>query len=58
MLASLQAMSAKKLHIVIISAEQMPDIEAAIAAQGYILLRKPLRPAKLRKLLSTLIGRN
>jgi len=58
MLASLQVMSAKKLHIVIISAEQMPDIEAAIAAQGYTLLRKPLRPAKLRKLLSTLIGRN
>jgi len=57
MLESLQLISTNKLHIVVISAEQMPDTEAVIAEHGYALLRKPLRPAKLRKLLLNMLSR-
>ncbi len=56
MLASLQSHSAHKLHVIIITAEQLPDTEAVIRAHGHTLLRKPLQPARLRKLLQNLVS--
>jgi len=56
LLQTLQSISAHRLHIVVITAEQMPDIEAQIRQQGYAMLGKPVRPARLRKLLKGLIN--
>ena len=55
LLQSLQSISAHRLHIVVITAEQMPEIEAQIRQQGHAMLGKPVRPARLRKLLKGLI---
>ena len=40
---------------VIITADRSPELEARIEASGLALIRKPLRPAALRALLSNLL---
>ena len=40
---------------VIITADRSPELEARVASRGLALLRKPLRPAALRALLSNLL---
>jgi CheY-like chemotaxis protein len=57
-LLQLQALTPQHLHIIIITAEQLPASEANIQQHGFALLHKPLRPAKLRKLLQNLTAAN
>ncbi len=57
-LQRLQELTPQHLHIIIITAEQLPASEANIQQHGFALLHKPLRPAKLRKLLQNLTAAN
>ncbi|MEE4172857.1 MAG: NahK/ErcS family hybrid sensor histidine kinase/response regulator [Xanthomonadales bacterium] len=43
---------------VIITADRSPDLEARVEARGLALMRKPLRPAALRALLSNLLRKS
>ncbi|MDZ5645910.1 hypothetical protein [Nitrospirillum sp. BR 11828] len=41
---------------IIITADHTPEVEAQVKQNGYWMLKKPVNPAQLRSLLSSIIG--
>ena len=44
-----------KLPAIVITADRSPELEAKVRSQNYGLLRKPIRPAALRALMTNML---